>query len=124
MSKLENREIDILVGTQMVTKGLDFDNVRLVGVLSADALLCIITIFEAERAYQMLMQVSGRAGRKNQRGQVIIQMSDVKHPIVDYLMDKNGYQKLFTKETCWSEKPIVIRLIFGYLRLSLSTRII
>lgn len=98
ISKLENREIDILVGTQMVTKGLDFDNVRLVGVLNADALLYYPDFRAVERAYQMLMQVSGRAGRKGKRGQVIIQMSDVQHPIVNYLMDKNGYQKLFTKD--------------------------
>lgn len=96
--RLEVGDIDILVGTQMVTKGLDFDNVKLVGVLNADALLYYPDFRAVERAYQMLMQVSGRAGRKGQRGQVIIQMSDVKHSIVDYILSDNGYQQLFKKD--------------------------
>lgn len=96
--QLEQGEIDILVGTQMVTKGLDFDNVKLVGVLNADALLYYPDFRSLEQAYQMLQQVSGRAGRKNERGKVIIQMSDCSHPITQYLMEENGYQNLFKKE--------------------------
>ncbi len=96
--RLEVGDIDILVGTQMVTKGLDFDNVKLVGVLNADALLYYPDFRAVERAYQMLMQVSGRAGRKNERGQVIIQMSDITHPITEYLFHENGYQMIFNKD--------------------------
>lgn len=98
IKRLENREIDILVGTQMVTKGLDFEKVKLVGVLNADALLYYPDFRSLERAYQMLKQVSGRAGRKQERGKVIIQISDVTHPIADLLVRDDGYEKLFTKD--------------------------
>jgi primosomal protein N' (replication factor Y) len=98
IGKLEDGLIDILVGTQMVTKGLDFENVKLVGVLNADALLYFPDFRAVERAFQVLMQVSGRAGRKGERGKVIIQMSDVTHPLVDFLLKPDGYQKLFQQE--------------------------
>lgn len=98
ISKLEEGEIDILVGTQMVTKGLDFGNVKLVGVLNADALLYYPDFRAFENAYQLLMQVSGRAGRKGERGQVIIQLSDVLHPINKYLQAENGYVDLFKQD--------------------------
>jgi primosomal protein N' (replication factor Y) len=98
IQQLERGEIDILVGTQMVTKGLDFDNVKLVGVLNADALLYYPDFRSLEHAYQMLQQVAGRAGRKHERGKVIIQMSDTTHPITHFLMEENGYQHLFQKE--------------------------
>jgi len=98
ISRLEDGEIDILVGTRMVTKGLDFERVRLVGVLNADAHLYFPDFRAVERAYQTLLQVRGRSGRKHERGKVIIQMSDVKHPLVKYILDENGYDGLFKKE--------------------------
>lgn len=84
----EDGEIDILVGTQMVTKGLDFGNVQLVGVLNADALLFYPDFRATEHAYQLLLQVSGRAGRRDKQGKVCIQISDVHHPIADYILEK------------------------------------
>ncbi|HEY4785901.1 MAG TPA: primosomal protein N', partial [Bacteroidales bacterium] len=82
ISDFENHELDILVGTQMVTKGLDFDNVSLVGVLDADHLLNFPDFRAFERSFQLMSQVSGRAGRKNKRGKVIIQTSDPRNYII------------------------------------------
>ena len=73
ISRFENKELDILVGTQMVSKGLDFENVTLVGVISADHILSFPDFRNFEKAYQLLTQVSGRAGRNLKRGMVIIQ---------------------------------------------------
>ncbi len=73
LTDFEERRIDILVGTQMVTKGLDFDNVSLVGVLDADTMLRFPDFRAYERSFQLILQVSGRAGRKEKQGQVIVQ---------------------------------------------------
>lgn len=80
-------EVDILIGTQMVTKGLHFDDVSLVAVLNADALISQPDFRSYERAYQMLEQVSGRAGRTGQQGSVFIQTFDPEHPIFHYVCD-------------------------------------
>ncbi|MCB0480522.1 MAG: primosomal protein N' [Flavobacteriales bacterium] len=85
----ENGEIDILVGTQMVTKGLDFDNVSLVGVLNADDMLHYPDFRAFERAFQTLEQVSGRAGRKHKKGTVIIQTYDPNHTVIQQLIQHN-----------------------------------
>ena len=78
--------MDVLIGTQMVTKGLDFDNVRLVGILSADQLLQFADFRAAERAYQLMMQVSGRAGRKQKAGKkVLIQTLRLDHPVLGFV---------------------------------------
>lgn len=82
-----NHEVDILIGTQMVTKGLHFDDVSLVAVLNADALISQPDFRSYERAYQMLEQVSGRAGRTGQQGAVFIQSFDIEHPIFRYVCD-------------------------------------
>ena len=86
-------EVDVLVGTQMVSKGLHFDDVSLVAVLNADNLFNQPDFRCYERAYQMLEQVSGRAGRKGKQGEVIIQTFDVKNPLFDYVMahDYDGF---------------------------------
>ncbi len=93
----ENRKVDILVGTQMVTKGLDFDNVALVGILNADDLLFYPDFRAFERAYQLMSQVSGRAGRKNARGKVIIQSYDPNHWIIQKVMH-NDYESMYKQE--------------------------
>ena len=81
IEKFENQEIDILVGTQMVTKGLDFDHVGLVGVIHGDQQLFFPDFRASERTFQLMVQVSGRAGRKLQQGKVIIQAFHPDHPI-------------------------------------------
>lgn len=86
LSAFEHREVDILVGTQMVTKGLDFDNVSLVGILNADNLLNFPDFRAFERSYQLMSQVSGRAGRKHKRGEVVIQTWNPNHWIIQKVM--------------------------------------
>jgi primosomal protein N' (replication factor Y) len=90
IQQFEQRQIDVLVGTQMVVKGLDFENVDLVGIVDADSLLNFNQYRVNERAFQMMEQVSGRAGRKNNNGKVIIQVSQLQHPIVQ-LVQKHNY---------------------------------
>ncbi|GAB5556470.1 MAG: primosomal protein N' [Schleiferiaceae bacterium] len=88
MDDFENGEIDVLVGTQMVTKGLDFDNVALVGVMNADSLLHFPDFRAFERSYQMLSQVAGRAGRRDERGKVLIQTFSPFHTIVQQVANQ------------------------------------
>ena len=83
LNDFENRQIHVLVGTQMITKGLDFDNVGLVGVLDADMLLNRPDYRAFERAFQLMVQVAGRAGRKNKKGKVIIQTSNPDHWVLE-----------------------------------------
>jgi primosomal protein N' (replication factor Y) len=96
LSDFENRKIDILVGTQMVTKGLDFDNVSVVGILNADNMLNYPDFRSLERSFQLMMQVSGRAGRKNKQGLVLIQTYNPKHEVFKYLQN-NDYYALFER---------------------------
>jgi primosomal protein N' (replication factor Y) len=85
----EEGNIDILIGTQMVTKGLDFDHVSVVGILNADTLLNFPDFRSHEKAYQLITQVSGRAGRKNKQGKVFIQTSQPNHPLLQQIMQGN-----------------------------------
>jgi primosomal protein N' (replication factor Y) len=82
LARVRSREIDILVGTQMVTKGHDLPNVTLVGVINADAALSIPDYRASERAFQLLVQVSGRAGRGDSPGRVLVQTWNPDHPAV------------------------------------------
>jgi len=93
----EAGEIDILVGTQMVTKGLDFDNVRIVGILDADSLLNFPDFRAFERSFQLMMQVSGRAGRKEKQGKVIIQTYDKQHPVIQDVVSYN-FEHLYSHQ--------------------------
>jgi len=95
--QFETGKVDILVGTQMVTKGLDFDHVRVVGVLNADNLLNYPDFRSYERSFQLIMQVSGRAGRKNNRGKVIVQTTQPNHPVIQDVI-ANDYYKLFSRQ--------------------------
>lgn len=90
----EQQRLDILVGTQMVVKGLDFEKVSLVGVLDADGLLSFADFRANERAFQLMEQVSGRAGRKHEQGKVMIQAMNVKHPIL-LLVQQHDYEKFY-----------------------------
>lgn len=95
--KFESRQVDILVGTQMVTKGLDFDHVRVVGILNADQLLNYPDFRSFERSYQLMSQVSGRAGRKSKRGKVVIQTTQVTHEVLRDVVE-NNFLGLFNKQ--------------------------
>ncbi|MCF6342804.1 MAG: primosomal protein N' [Bacteroidales bacterium] len=95
--EFETGKTNILTGTQMVTKGLDFDNVQVVGVLSADNMLSFPDFRAHERSYQMMAQVSGRAGRKNKRGKVIIQSWQPSHPIIKNVVE-NNYEGMVERE--------------------------
>ncbi|HNX56096.1 MAG TPA: primosomal protein N' [Prolixibacteraceae bacterium] len=95
--QFETGKIDILVGTQMVTKGLDFDNVRVVGVLNADNLLNYPDFRSYERSFQLITQVSGRAGRKNRQGRVVVQTSMPNHPVIIDSAE-NNFMRLFNRQ--------------------------
>lgn len=97
ITRFESREIDILVGTQMVTKGLDFDNVSLVGVMSADSMLNFPDFRANERSFQLLMQVSGRSGRKGKRGKVVIQTWQPYHYIIRKVIE-NDFKGMVKEE--------------------------
>jgi primosomal protein N' (replication factor Y) (superfamily II helicase) len=97
IQQFEQRRIDILVGTQMVVKGLDFDNVDLVGILDADGLLHFAEFRVNERAFQLMEQVSGRAGRKEATGRVLVQTAQPDHPILK-LVQQHDYTTFYTLE--------------------------
>ncbi len=109
---------DILVGTQMVTKGLDFERVSLVGILNADNLINFPDFRASERAFNMLEQVAGRAGRRNKRGLVIVQTSQPAHPILSYLQAHNyeGFYEHELEERRRYGYPPFTRVINIYLK--------
>lgn len=115
---MESGEIDVLIGTQMVTKGLDFAGVRLVGVLNADHFLNFPDFRSAERAFQTLVQVSGRAGRRETPGTVMIQTGQPQHPVIKWATE-NDHSALFHYEISERQKfhyPPVSRLIRIHLK--------
>jgi primosomal protein N' (replication factor Y) (superfamily II helicase) len=97
IQQFEQRRIDILVGTQMVVKGLDFEHVNLVGILDADSILSFADFRVNERAFQLMEQVSGRAGRKDGEGKVLIQVANTAHPLLGWLR-AHDYKLFFTEE--------------------------
>ena len=98
IDRLENLEIDILIGTQMLAKGLDFRNVGLVGVMNADNLLNFPDFRAHERSFQLLLQVAGRAGRTKEQGRVLIQTYNPDHTILQQV-SVNGYQEMYRVQT-------------------------
>ena len=94
ISDFSARRTNILIGTQMVSKGLDFDHVSVVGILNADGMLNQPDFRAYEHAYMMMSQVSGRAGRKNKRGLVILQTKQPKLPVIDYVV-RGDYTALY-----------------------------
>ncbi|WP_190809049.1 primosomal protein N' [Flagellimonas sp. S3867] len=113
ITAFEQQEMDILVGTQMVTKGLDFRNVSLVGIMNADSLLNFPDYRAHERSFQMLTQVAGRAGRTKKRGKVLIQTYNPYHQILQQVTT-NEYNKMFNEQLYEREQfkyPPVVRII-------------
>ena len=102
LDQLEKRKVDILVGTQMVVKGLDFASVGLVGILSADSLLSYPDFRVNERAFQLMEQVSGRAGRVDGAGRVLIQAYNTEHPVLQWVKEHNVH-KFYTQEIKYRE---------------------
>jgi primosomal protein N' (replication factor Y) len=90
----EDRRIDILIGTQMISKGLDFENLTVVGILNADNLLNYPDFRAHERSFQLMEQVSGRAGRRQKQGKVIIQTSDPYNKIIRLVLN-HDYKNMF-----------------------------
>ncbi len=97
IDNFEKGEIDILIGTQMVSKGLDFDKVSLVGIVDADRMLYYPDFRSFERAFQMIVQVSGRAGRRESPGLVIIQTANVAQPFFNNVL-RNDYESMYHQE--------------------------
>ena len=109
---------NILVGTQMVTKGLDFDRVSIVGVLNADTMISFPDFRSHERAFDMLEQVAGRAGRAHKQGQVILQTSDPSHPVIGFV-ERHDYEGFYQHELSERQRfnyPPFVRLINIYLK--------
>ena len=97
---------NILIGTQMVSKGLDFDHVSIVGILNADNMINFPDFRSHERAFQLMAQVSGRAGRKNKRGMVIVQTGNPAHSVIQQVKE-NDYEGMFHEQ-------LAERRLFGY----------
>lgn len=116
----KNREIDVLVGTQMLAKGLDFDNVSLVGILNADNMLYHPDFRAFERSYQMMTQVSGRAGRSEKRGKVVIQTYNPLHNIIQQVTN-NDYEGMY-KEQLYERKIYYYPPFYRLIRLTLKHR--
>ena len=103
ITDFEEGKTDILVGTQMVTKGLDFENVQLAAVMNVDNLLSFPDFRAYERCYQLVTQVSGRSGRAGKRGLVVIQASKPQHPIIQFII-ANDYAGMYASQLAEREK--------------------
>lgn len=97
IEQFERGETNILVGTQMVTKGLDFDHVSLVGIFNADRMIHFPDFRSYERAYQLITQVSGRAGRRDKPGIVVVQTSNPDHPLLLTIL-KHSYEDFYNSQ--------------------------
>ena len=106
LEAFQEKETDVLVGTQMVTKGLDFDAVKVVGILNADNMLSFPDFRAHERSFQLMAQVAGRAGRKGKQGRVIIQTYEPSHPVLQDVL-RNDFKGLY-------ESQMATRRQFGY----------
>lgn len=113
-----SRKADILVGTQMVTKGLDFDGVSTVGILNADSMINFPDFRSHERAFNMMEQVAGRAGRKSKQGRVIIQTSDPENPVIRFVRT-HDYAGFYAEEIADRERfkyPPFTKIINIYMK--------
>lgn len=116
----KNREIDVLVGTQMLAKGLDFDNVSLVGIMNADNMLYYPDFRAFERSYQMMTQVAGRSGRSEKRGKVIIQTYNPLHNIIQQVTN-NDYDGMYN-EQLYERRIFKYPPFYRLIRLTLKNR--
>jgi primosomal protein N' (replication factor Y) len=116
----KNREIDVLVGTQMLAKGLDFDNVSLVGIMNADNMLYHPDFRAFERSYQMMTQVSGRSGRSEKRGKVVIQTYNPLHNVVQQVTN-NDYEGMY-KEQLYERQIYKYPPFYRLIKLTLKHR--
>jgi primosomal protein N' (replication factor Y) (superfamily II helicase) len=106
INQFEEGKLNLLIGTQMISKGLDFSNVTLVGVLDADQMLNFPDFRAFERSFQLISQVSGRAGRREKRGKVIVQTMDPTHPVIQYILSSD-FEGLY-------DDQMEERRLFGY----------
>ncbi|MDR3118173.1 MAG: primosomal protein N', partial [Mediterranea sp.] len=114
----EQGKTDILIGTQMVSKGLDFDHVSVVGILDADTMMNYPDFRACERAFQLMAQVAGRAGRKNKRGKVILQAKSIEHSLIGQVIT-NDYEGMVNQQLAERQLfhyPPYYRLIYVYLK--------
>ena len=118
IADFEQGKTDILIGTQMVSKGLDFDHVSIVGILNADTMLNYPDFRSYERAFQLMAQVAGRAGRKNKRGRVVLQTKSIDHPIIHQVI-ANDYEDMVGGQLAERQMfhyPPYYRLVYVYLK--------
>lgn len=118
IADFEQGKTDILIGTQMVSKGLDFDHVSVVGILNADTMLNYPDFRSYERAFQLMAQVAGRAGRKNKRGRVVLQTKSIDHPIIHQVI-ANNYEGMVDGQLAERQMfhyPPYYRLVYVYLK--------
>ena len=118
IADFEEGKTDILIGTQMVSKGLDFEHVSVVGILNADTMLNYPDFRSYERAFQLMAQVAGRAGRKNRQGLVILQTKSPDLPVIHQVM-RNDYENLYFDQLAERQLfryPPYYRLIYVYLK--------
>ena len=118
IADFEEGKTDILIGTQMVSKGLDFQHVSVVGILNADTMLNYPDFRSYERAFQLMAQVAGRAGRKNKQGLVILQTKSPDLPVIQQVM-RNDYEQLYYDQLAERQMfryPPFYRLIYVYLK--------
>ena len=109
---------DVLIGTQMISKGLDFDNVHVVGIMNADTMLNFPDFRSYERSFQLMSQVAGRAGRRGQQGQVILQTKGIDLPVIQQVV-ANNYEQLYAdqvEERQLFRYPPFCRLIYIYIK--------
>lgn len=114
----QQQKSNILVGTQMISKGLDFDHVRVVGILNADSMMNYPDFRAHERAYQIMSQVAGRAGRRSKQGEVILQTSEPNHPLIRQVINHDyvGMYQAQLKERELFHYPPFYRLIYIYMK--------
>jgi primosomal protein N' (replication factor Y) len=120
LDSFKNREIDVLVGTQMLAKGLDFDNVSLVGIMNADNMLYHPDFRAFERSYQMMTQISGRSGRSEKRGKVIIQTYNPNHNTIQQVTN-NDYIGMY-KEQLYERQIYKYPPYFRLIKITLKHR--